>query len=245
MRSAGLTFSVAAFCMIIGCQQETQPSVIDEAEPVPAAASVSRTEASLQDAAVDAKKPAEIGAGARDQLGESHKSSGDGQVDQHAGRGGGRGMGRGFGANGPMRGDMATIHAMFAGRDKITRTVKILPNGAEAVTESKDEELAALIQEHVPSVESRVLDNMPLPPMTFHPVFIELIKHSDDYTLTYEDTDKGMKVTYNAEDPYVVMLVQEHAKLVSRFLKNGMSEIHKEYQLPALMDDKQKLDSSD
>jgi hypothetical protein len=29
-----------------------------------------------------------------------------------------------------------------------------------------------------------------------------------------------------------VKLVQEHAKLVSRFIKNGMQEIHKPYTLP-------------
>ncbi len=81
-------------------------------------------------------------------------------------------------------------------------------------------------------MEERVLGNEPLPPMTFHPIFVALIKHADDYTLTYEETDKGMKVKYQSDDPYVVMLVQEHAKLVSRFIKNGMEEIHTPYQLP-------------
>jgi len=32
------------------------------------------------------------------------------------------------------------------------------------------------------------------------------------------------------------MLVQEHAKLVSRFVKNGMEEIHKPYNLPTESD---------
>ena len=83
-------------------------------------------------------------------------------------------------------------------------------------------------------MEDRVVGNRPLPPMTFHPIFVELIKHSDDYTLTYEETEKGIKVRYTAEEPFVVMLVQEHAKLVSRFLKSGMQEIHKPYTLPKL-----------
>ena len=68
--------------------------------------------------------------------------------------------------------------------------------------------------------------------MTFHPVFVELIKHADDYTLTYEETEKGIKVRYHAADPYVIMLVQEHAKLVSRFIKNGMEEVHAPYTFP-------------
>ena len=152
------------------------------------------------------------------------------------GRGRGRGPGAMHGAGGGamqgMQGDMTTLHAMFAGQDKINRTVKMLSDGAEAVTESDDEKIADMLNEHVPAMEDRVLGNKPLPPMTFHPVFVELIKHAKDYTLTYEETDKGMKVKYQSDDPYVVMLVQEHAKLVGRFIKNGMEEIHAPYQLP-------------
>ncbi len=166
---------------------------------------------------------------------EAHRSD----EEDHAqgpmpGGGMGRGMGRGPGAMQGMQGDMTTLHAMFADRDKIKRTIKNLPDGAEAVTESDDEAIADMIKEHVPAMEDRVLGNKPLPPMTFHPIFVELIKHADDYTLTYEETDKGMKVTYQSDDPFVVMLVQEHAKLVSRFIKNGMEEIHTPYELPPL-----------
>jgi hypothetical protein len=83
-------------------------------------------------------------------------------------------------------------------------------------------------------MEDRVVGNKPLPPMTFHPIFVELIKHAEDYTLTYEETEKGVKVKYKANEPYVIMLVQEHAKLVSRFIKNGMEEIHTPYTLPTV-----------
>ena len=146
---------------------------------------------------------------------------------------GGRGMmGRGPGAMAGMRGDMTTIHAMFAARDKITRTVTNLPDGAETVTESADDAIASLIQEHVPAMEGRVNRNDPLPPMTFHPLFIQLIKHADDVTLTYEATDHGVKVKYTSDDPDVVLVIQEHAQLVSRFIKNGMEEIHKPYTIP-------------
>ena len=157
----------------------------------------------------------------------------DKSSEDHAqGPGMGRGMGRGPGAMQGMQADMTTLHAMFADRDKIKRTIKNLADGAEAITESDDEAIAKMLKEHVPAMEDRVLGNNPLPPMTFHPIFVELIKHAEDYTLTYEETDKGMKVKYESDDPYVVMLVQEHAKLVSRFIKNGMEEIHTPYELP-------------
>ena len=156
-----------------------------------------------------------------------------------------RGRGMGFGARRGMRADMTTLHAMFADRDKINRIVRILPNGAEAVTESDDERIAGLIQEHVPAMEGRVVENDPLPPMTFHPIFVELIKHADEYELSYEDTEKGVKVTYSSDDPYVVVLVQEHAKLVSRFIENGRPEIHKPYKLPALTEENEPDTTSD
>ncbi len=161
------------------------------------------------------------------------KEVGRSDEDDHAhGPGMGRGMGRGPGAMQGMQGDMTTLHAMFADRDKIKRTIKNLPDGAEAITESDDEAIADMLKEHVPAMEDRVLGNKPLPPMTFHPIFVALIKHAEDYTLTYEETEKGMRVKYQSDDPYVVMLVQEHAKLVSRFIKNGMEEIHTPYELP-------------
>lgn len=156
------------------------------------------------------------------------------QGRQQRRRGFGRGMGNGPRMTEGMRQDMATLHALFANRDKINRTVKLLPKGAEAITESDDAKIAELLQEHVPEMEGRVNSNQPLPPMTFHPIFVELIQHADDYSFTYDETDKGIKVTYQADDPFVIMLVQEHARLVSRFLQNGMQEIHKPYTLPAV-----------
>jgi len=217
---------VALFIPTVGCQRQTSSELSNEQSTVDVvkqgdATSTKSEEHSKEEAngTADVEQPAS-------------------DEQTHRGRGMmmGRGprMGRGPGAMGGMRGDMTTLHAMFANRDKIKRTVKNLLDGAEAVTESDDDDIVSLIQEHVPAMESRVLNNEPLPPMTFHPIFVELIKYSDKYSLTYDDTEKGVKVTYTSDDPYVVMLVQEHAKLVSRFIKNGMEEIHKPYTLPKI-----------
>lgn len=40
------------------------------------------------------------------------------------------------------------------------------------------------------------------------------------------------------------MLVQEHAKLVSRFIKNGRAEIHKPYTLPKVHDEHSRKKSN-
>ena len=220
--------------LFIGCQQESASTNI--AKP---------NDTTAQSDSVESLPPDEeettVAVAETEQEPASTNHGSDDHDDHRPGMGGpghgmGRGRGRGMGRGGGFRPDMTTIHAMFAAKEKITRTIKMLPTGAEALTESDDKEIAALIQKHVPAMETRVFENAPLPPMTFHPVFQELIKHADDYTFDYEVTDRGIKVTYQAEDPFVIMLVQEHSKLVSRFLKNGMSEIHKPYELPKVKD---------
>lgn len=236
----------------VGCQ----PQSTDHSSTEPSTELSQSTQLESKSAESESKPPVVVsavvaGEGIANSEDHQHRDAGPGH-GSGMGRGMGRGMGMGMGkgpggmgggpgAMGGMRGDMTTLHAMFADRDKITRTIKNLPDGAEATTESDDESIAALLKEHVPAMEERVVDNKPLPPMTFHPIFVELIKHAKDYTLTYEETEKGMKVKYHAGTPYVVMLVQEHAKLVSRFIKNGMEEVHKPYSLPSL-DGKKKDD---
>lgn len=227
-RSILSRLGIAVAISTIGCEQQATTETVAASDN--AVLSTSDDASSNVTAVGDDSEPTKTTTA---QAGNSKTESED-HSDHPAGMGRGRGMGMGRGPRGMagMRGDMTTLHTMFASRDKIKRTVKNLPNGAQATTESDDKTIAGLIQEHVPAMEGRVMENNPLPPMTFHPVFIELIKHSQDYELSYEETDKGMKVVYKADDPFVIMLVQEHAKLVSRFLKNGMEEIHKPYTLP-------------
>ena len=148
------------------------------------------------------------------------------------GRGPGRRMGMGPGMMGGNREDMTTIHALFAARDKVKRRIDNLPNGARTLTESDDKKVAKLIQKHVPAMEERVANDEPLPPMRFHPLFIALIENVEKVAFEYDATEGGVEVTYTSDDPYVVKLIQEHAKLVSRFIQNGMTEIHKPYTLP-------------
>lgn len=226
MNSRELIFGLALATLTCGCEQESEPASVPDSD--------TQAASSDPEPSVDATTQETEIAQARNNEPESHPHD---KMGQGHGGGMGRGpggMGQGSGRMGGIRPDMKTLHSMFAHRDKIKRSVVNTPNGAEATTESDDQDVAALIQKHVPAMEARVLGNDPLPPMTFHPIFVELIKHSEDYTLEYEETATGMKVTYHADDPYVVMLVQEHSKLVSRFIKNGMSEIHAEYTLPQL-----------
>ena len=50
--------------------------------------------------------------------------------------------------------------------------------------------------------------------------------------MQHEDTDKGVRVTETSEDPYVVTLIQAHAKVVSGFVERGFAEAMRNHLIP-------------
>jgi hypothetical protein len=149
------------------------------------------------------------------------------------GRGFGRGPGRGF-RGGRQDAAFETDHTVFqfllSSGDKIRRQIKNLPNGIETCTESDDPDIAGKIQEHVAAMYDRVKQNRPI--HMRDPLFRELFRHVDKIKMTHEKTDKGVRVVETSEDPYVAKLLQEHAKVVSLFIKNGHAEARKNHALP-------------
>lgn len=230
MRSRHSACIVIAVVALVGCQQDEMKERNQTAgTELSAGANGEAAQPTDESAELQAVGPSDALAAITPPPGVDEPSESAERPHQ---RGHGPGRRGGPGMRGGNREDMTTIHALFDARDRITRTVKNLPNGAETVTESADDDIAGLIQEHVPAMEGRVNDNNPLPPMTFHPLFVELIKHAGEFEFNYEATEQGLKVTYTSDNPYVVLLIQEHAQLVSRFIKNGMEEIHRPYQIP-------------
>jgi hypothetical protein len=153
-------------------------------------------------------------------------------------RGPGRGRGRGRGGPGFRGGrqdptfeaDRDVFHFLLANGDKIRRTIKKLENGVETVTESDDEDIAAKIQEHVAAMYDRIKENRPI--HMRDPLFREVFSHVDKIKLTHEETDQGIRVKETSDDPYVATLIQEHAKVVSLFIKNGFAEARKNHAVP-------------
>ncbi|MCA9267110.1 MAG: hypothetical protein KDA41_01500 [Planctomycetales bacterium] len=152
------------------------------------------------------------------------------------GRGPGFGPGRGRGFQGGRGGDksFAEDHEVFffllQSGDKIKRTITNLENGVETLTESDDADVAAKIQEHVAAMYSRVDERRPI--HMRDPLFREIFSHADKIVMKSEETDKGVRVTETSDDPYVAKLVQEHAKVVSLFVKNGHAELPKNHAVP-------------
>lgn len=146
------------------------------------------------------------------------------------GGGGAGGQGRGHGHDERHDEDHEVFRFLLTNHEKITRTVKNLPNGVETVTESDDSNIVAKIQEHVYWMNVRIDKTQPI--RMRDPLFAELFRHTDKITMKHEDTDNGVRVIETSDDPYVVKLIQEHAQVVSGFVKNGFDEAMKNHAVP-------------
>jgi len=132
---------------------------------------------------------------------------------------GGRGMGPG-GGHGP---DMMGIHALFAQRDRIERTVTPIPGGVRTTTESDDPAVVAQLREHVSAMYARLEEGRPI--NARDPLFAALFENADKIAFKTENTAKGITVTETSDDPAVVELIRRHAEVVNQFIANGMHEM--------------------
>jgi len=126
--------------------------------------------------------------------------------------------------------DRDTFHFLLENHKEIKRTVKNLENGVETVTESEKPEVAKKIQEHVPAMYERLKSGNGV--RYWDPLFAEAFKHGKKMKLVIENTKKGVKVIETSDDNDVVKVIQAHAEVVSKFVKNGFDEAHKEHPVP-------------
>lgn len=165
------------------------------------------------------------------------------------GNGRGRGLGRGHGGSQAAgreqskdpdaqphaqadrhQADHQVLQFLLANHQKIKRTVTELPDGVETLTESSQPEIAAKIKEHVEWMEYRVENTNPI--RMRDPLFAELFKHTHKIHMEHEHTQKGVRVIETSDDPYVVKLIQAHAKAVSGFVEHGFAEAMKNHAVP-------------
>lgn len=126
--------------------------------------------------------------------------------------------------------DMQGIHALFAERAKITRTVTPRADGVETLTESDDPAVARLIQQHVAAMYARVDRAQPIHQRD--PLFREVFAHAAQIVMRQTATPRGVRVVETSDDPYVARLIQAHADVVSAFLANGRPEMMKNHPVP-------------
>jgi hypothetical protein len=138
---------------------------------------------------------------------------------------------RGPGRIADMAADRDVFHFLLTNHADIKRTVKNRDDGVETVTESDKKEVSAKIQEHAAAMHKRVKDGNGI--RLRDPLFAEVFKHYDQIEMTVEKTEKGVKVTETSKDKEVVKLIQAHAEVVSKFVKDGFDEAHKNHPVPA------------
>lgn len=143
-------------------------------------------------------------------------------------RGRGRGFGRGF--NTDMHADQDVFHYLLEHHSDIRRQVTKTKSGVETLTESDNPEVAAKIQEHVSSMHKRIKEGRGL--RFWDELFAAIFADYKKIEMTYEDTDKGVKVIETSKDPRMVTLIQAHADVVSLFVKHGFDEAHKNHPVP-------------
>jgi uncharacterized protein len=142
---------------------------------------------------------------------------------QHGMCGGGMGMGMGMGPGGGHGGDMQGIHALFANRNQIHRTVTQIPGGVRTTTEADDPAVAAQLREHVQAMYARLKEGRPI--NARDPLFAAIFENADKIHVKIDNTPKGLTVTETSDDPAVTALVRRHADVVGLFIENGMHEM--------------------
>lgn len=141
----------------------------------------------------------------------------------------GRGPGGGPGGTGHAA-DRQLIRLLVEARGSIEREVTMRADGVETLTESDDPEVARAIQAHVRSMTARVETGQPI--HLRDPLFRALFEHVDRIELRWDATDRGVRVVEISTDPFVVRLIQEHARVVSAFLANGHDEMMRDHSVP-------------
>jgi hypothetical protein len=121
-----------------------------------------------------------------------------------------------------MSHDAQMIHQLFANHTQIHRTVKQLPTGIQAVTESDNPQVAALIQAHVASMYQRMANKQPIPMVHMAPTVLPLLQNADRYQRQQQTTAKGVTVTETTNYADLIATIREHAREMDEFVQSGM-----------------------
>ncbi len=127
--------------------------------------------------------------------------------------------------------DHAVIQDLLDQGSLIQRKVTLIEDGVETLTESENPELAVKIKEHVHAMHRRVVDVRPI--RMRDPLFAAIFENAEAISMQITETEKGVRVIETSPHPYVVKLIQEHARVVSNFVKFGHSEAMKNHSVPA------------
>ena len=122
--------------------------------------------------------------------------------------------------------ESAELAAMFRNFDKITRSVKNLPNGIRTVTHSTDGEVFDVLTSHVSGMLDRVGDGRDPQIIIQSPTLDIIFERGSKIVTDVEITEEGIVVTQTSDDPEVVLALQTHAAEVTDMANRGMQAVH-------------------
>src|SRR5262249_28920483 len=110
------------------------------------------------------------------------------------------------------------------------RTVREIPGGVEAVTESSDPATAKLIKQHAADMQHRLKNRHAI--REWDPLFAALFAHADKVDLKIVETTNGVKVRETTADPETLKIMRAHAAAVTGFIHDGPAGMAKRHELP-------------
>lgn len=115
----------------------------------------------------------------------------------------------------------ANIHTLLSNHDKLSRAVTRTEKGYVAVTESDDPQVVVALRAHVKQMSSRLESGLMV--RRWDPAFAEYVAHYRDIKHRFEKTPKGVRMTVTGKTPAAIKVAQNHAAVVSEFIKDGWS----------------------
>jgi hypothetical protein len=125
--------------------------------------------------------------------------------------------------------DKSVWHALLADHALLRRVVRHTPAGVEALTESDDPRVAALIIDHAKAMQGRMKRGSLV--RGWDPVFVALFEKHEAVHIEVTPTDRGVKIVEHASDEQAMRLMRSHATGVSEFVRRGFDAAHQETAL--------------
>ncbi|MGJ8695878.1 MAG: hypothetical protein ACSHYF_06130 [Verrucomicrobiaceae bacterium] len=134
------------------------------------------------------------------------------------------------------------IHFMAEHHKELNRKVTITPTGYRAETTSDNKELVAKLKTHVAYMEKR-LDSGAMV-RRWDPAYAEMVEHYDHLDATITPLKNGIKIIVVGKNPRAIKVAQNHARIVSSFVKEGAASVEREHPDTTSLDKKQSKNKS-
>jgi hypothetical protein len=141
------------------------------------------------------------------------------------------------GMGGPLPDEQREIiREMAARHQELKRDVAMTNDGYTATTTTGDKELAAKLKAHLAYMEKRLESKAMV--RRWDPAFVELVDYYDQLDTEILPLENGVKVTVKGKSPEAIKVAQNHAKIVSGFVKEGQTAVQREH--PAVVPSKKE-----